>query len=332
MNNSVVAVIMVNYCTADLVIRNLHALLCERQLLPNLYAIIVDNASPDESANKLKAASQNPQFASWVKIIPADKNGGFSYGNNLGFSSALSWLQEVDYFWMLNPDIEVLPNCATPLLQHLNTFPRSIAGGSLQDRDGTKQVSAFNFPSMISEICSGFKLGIFNRLFQKFIVPRSISDITEQCDWLSGACLMFSTKTFTELGIMDENYFLYYEEVDYLKQAYRKGIYCYYIPASKAIHEIGASTGISDIRKRQPRRPLYWFESRRYYFLKNHGYLYLLITDTLWVIAYISWILRKKIFKPSDLSKEPPYFLSDFIRSSLLNPSNWFKAKHSLKK
>ncbi len=324
--DSVIAVVIVNYRTPQLVAAGLQALSSERKQFPQLHVVVVDNDSGDASAQELQELVQSQEWNDWVKIFAAEKNGGYAYGNNRGFDEAKSWLHHIDYYWMLNPDTQVLSGATLALIDFLVENPRTIAGSCLQDRDGTKQVSTFNFPSVISELCSGFGLGVLDKLFAKKIVCRNIPVAQETSDWMAGASLMFSSHVQQELGHIDENYFLYFEEVDYLLQAHRRGIYCWYLPESRVIHEVGASTGISDVRKQQPRRPAYWFESRRRYFLKNYGGLSLLAADFLWLIGHACWVVRKTLSKPEDLKTRPPKFAYDFFLKSDLNPKNWINS------
>ncbi len=321
--NDVIGVIIVNYRTADLVIAGLGALALERQTCPNLNVVLVDNDSGDGSADRFEQVIAQKSWGNWINLVRAEKNGGFAYGNNVGFENAKSWLPHIDYFWLLNPDTEVRPGATAALVNFVKENPRTIAGSCLEDRDGTKQVCTFNFPSAISEMCSGFGLGILDRIFANKIVPRKIPEVIETSDWMAGASLLFSNDVQSELGDMDADYFLYYEEVDYLLKAQKLGVHCWYLPESRIIHEVGASTNISDTRKKQPRKPKYWFDSRRRYFLKNHGRLYLFTADLLWMVGYSFWCLRKAVTNRDELNIQPPYFLYDFFRQSQVNPLNW---------
>ena len=323
--NSLIGVVMVNFRTPDLVISGLYALQNERKKFTNLNVLIVDNLSGDDSILKITGVINTNGWNHWVKLEAAPKNGGYAYGNNLGFKALMDWQKEMDYYWMLNPDTEVLPGATEAMIECLCRHPMAIAGSRLQDRDGTVQASSFNYPSLISEMCSGFGLGFLDKFFSSCIVRQPIPEEETQVGWLAGASLMFSKNVFQKLGFLDEVYFLYFEEVDYLLKAKRKGIFCRYVPSSKVVHEMGASTGISDSRKKQKRKPTYWFESRSRYFAKNHGRFYSFSADFVWVVGYISWSLRKSITDPEAMSMQPPHFLMDFIKNSYLNPSKWFK-------
>ncbi|MBX2807216.1 MAG: glycosyltransferase family 2 protein [Cellvibrionaceae bacterium] len=319
----VIAGIIVNYRTADLVIAGLNALLLERKQFPGLHLVVVDNDSGDGSFERLQQGAAD--YSDWVKVVAASKNGGYAYGNNYGFTEAKAWLQHIDYFWMLNPDTEVLPGATAALLGFLEENPRTIVGSCLQDRDGTKQVSTFNFPSVVGEMCAGFGLSVLDKVFKNRLICRQIPQKNERTDWLAGASLMFSAAVQQELGGLDEVYFLYFEEVDYLLHAHRRGIHCWYIPSSRIVHEVGASTGISDVRKQQPRRPQYWFASRRRYYIKNHSRFYLLCVDMAWIGGYSSWLARKWLTRREEFSAQPPHLLCDFILASDFNPCNWSK-------
>jgi GT2 family glycosyltransferase len=71
---------------------------------------------------------------------------------------------------------------------------------------------------------------------------------------------------FEQVGLFDEGFFLYFEEVDLALRAARAGWESWYVPAARVVHEAGASTGATGGRELERRMPRYWFESRRRYF------------------------------------------------------------------
>lgn len=312
-----VAVIVLNYKTGALAVRCLSSLIEDLDQSDCDYHIyMVDNCSPDDSATLLKNSITQNNWSPKVTFIEATKNGGYAYGNNLGIRAAIEHY-DPDYLWLVNPDTRVLPNAAGALLNFLAEHPQvGLCGSRLQDEDSTLQISAFRFPSLISEIIDYSQLGLLSRAFKNhnILMPPSESNI--QTDWVAGASLMIRRAVFDSIGLMDENYFLYYEEVDYILTARRTGYRCWYVPSSRVIHMVGAATGISDHRKQAPRRPKYWFESRRRYFLKNRGPLYTLLTDLAVILAYSTWVVRCFIQRKD--RNDPPYFLRDFIANSVL--------------
>lgn len=318
-DHSSVATIIVNYKTAAMVCRALDSLAQERTYLPYLSVVVIDNQSPDNSFDHIQQYIQDKNYDNWADVILAEKNGGYAYGNNLGFDYYNSKTKVPQYYWLLNPDTYLRTKACLTLVKFLNTNGAGICGSRLEDTDGTPQVSTFNFPNTISEVLSGFSLGILDKLFARHRVTRNITDKREDVDWVAGASLMVHQSVFNTVGKMDDKYFLYFEEVDYCLQVQRAGFKCWYVPESRIVHEVGAATGISDVRKAQPRRPKYWFDSRRRYFLKNHGYLHLIIADIGWIIGYSMWCIRKRLTSPLDLANQPPKYLQDFIRNSVFN-------------
>lgn len=323
-DDACIGVVIVNYRTPALVENALTSLHKERSRFPMLHVVVVDNDSGDNSLTRIAAAIEDNAWSSWIKVVAAPINGGFAYGNNRGFDTLQAWLPEIDFYWLLNPDTEILPGATKALIDTLQSHPDTIVGSYLQDRDGSKQLSSFNFPSLVTELCSTLGIGLLDKLFANAIIRLPLSESGPCAGWLAGASLMFTHNVQRKIGYLDEEYFLYFEEVDYLLQAKKMGIPCFYVAKSKVIHEVGAATGISDIRVKQQRRPRYWFESRRRYFLKNHGRDYLLLADISWLLGHGLWYWRKRLTSNKDLDLLPPKLWRDFARHSQLNPANWF--------
>jgi GT2 family glycosyltransferase len=135
-------------------------------------------------------------------------------------------------------------------------------------------------------------------------------------DWVSGASILLRASLLKTVGPMDEGYFLYFEEVDYCRAIQKAGYQVWHHPASRVIHHVGAATGISNTRLQAPRRPTYWFDSRRRYFLKNHGLIKAVVADCLWLVGYASWKLRNIVQRKPD--SNPPYFMRDFFSHSII--------------
>lgn len=313
-----IVIVTVNYRTADLLIAAVQSIDLQRLQFPNISMLIVDNDSADGSLEKLQKHVKEKQL-SWVEILESSDNRGYAAGNNLALNRIRASGLHPDYVWLLNPDTVLRDGATGELIRFLQEHNDvSMAGSRLEDEDGTAQVSSFNFPGVWSELSSGARLGILDRLLKKWLVARPISDVPERCDWVAGASMMMKWKVIEDIGLMDDDYFLYFEELDYCLKANGGGHACWYVPASRVCHAVGASTGISDTRKAAPRRPKYWFDSRRRYFLKNFGYLKLILADIAHISGYCTWRLRNLFAAKSKLAKEPPHYLKDFIRNSFL--------------
>jgi GT2 family glycosyltransferase len=315
-NQAKVGVSVVNYRIPHLVKECLQSLAEERRWVNQLYVVVIDNNSGDGSLETLSEYVSEMQWHDWVTVIGAPRNGGFSYGNNLAFKLLLEQHQ-CNYIWMLNPDTRVLPQAGKKLLDFIQARPAvGMVGSQLQAEDGSAQVSAFNFPSPMGELLNGSRLGLLDKWFSHKVIAPKVNEYAHRTDWLAGASIMLSRELIEKIGFMDEDYFLYFEEVDYCRAASKAGFQMWLEPESRVVHLMGASTGISDWRKKATRRPKYWFDSRRRYFLKNYGRRRTLVADAMWILGYCSWLARKTLQKKTNL--DPPYFLRDFIRNSVL--------------
>ena len=96
-----------------------------------------------------------------------------------------------------------------------------------------------------------------------------------------------------QIGLLDEGLYTYFDDIDICLRARRAGWETWYVPESKIIHLEGASTGVAN--RLVNRRPAYWFEARRRYFLKNYGELYTAMVDAAFLLGHAIWRLRRRI-------------------------------------
>ena len=155
-------------------------------------------------------------------------------------------------------------------------------------------------------------LGAATRLLSRNVVAPPVKDTAHATDWVAGASMIVRRDVIEQVGLMDERYFLYFEEVDYCRKARRAGWSCWYVPTSRVVHLVGQSTGVTDT-KRPPRRvPDYWFASRRRYFRQNHGLMYCRLADAAWACSHALWRVRRWLQRKPD--NDPPGLLGDFLR------------------
>lgn len=311
-----VAIIIVNYRSARLVSKLLDSLL--QKTTANIRVYVVDNASEDDSVMLLATKIGQPPFRDFCRFFLAKDNGGFSAGNNLILQRMLGKASiYADFIWLLNPDTTVKPGALDALLNCMATHANAgICGSQLFAVDGQPHVSAFRFHSLTTEALSAIRLGKLSRLFAGANLVQPVAGNKPiKTDWVPGASMLIKTALLREVGLLDENYFLYFEETDFCLAAHRAGWSCWLVPQSQVIHIEGQSTGIvQEIRKQ--RLPAYWFASRRYYFRKNYGLFYALLADSLWTAGYCSWLIRQ--FFQHKPNTDPPYLLRDFIRHGTL--------------
>jgi N-acetylglucosaminyl-diphospho-decaprenol L-rhamnosyltransferase len=310
-----VVVVIVNYRTAPLTIASLRALAPEIAACPGVTAVVVENASGDDSSARIRSAITEAGW-SWVTFIESERNGGYAAGNNLAIRPRLDGAVGPDYFLLLNPDTEVRPGAVTALVDFMEQHPAvGVAGSSLLNPDGAAWATAFRFPSVLGELESGVRLGPVTRLLDRWVVPMKMGEEPRQVDWVPGASMLVRRQVFETVGLMDEEYFLYFEETDFCLQARRAGWSCWYVPASRVMHIAGQSTGVTDREAAPRRRPQYLFDSRRRYFVKNHGLGYAALADLAWSLGFASWRVRRRLQGKPDL--DPPCLLADSLRNSV---------------
>ena len=311
-----VLTVIVNYRSADLTVDCLRSLTPERSAVPGLRVVVTDNASPDDSVARLTSAVAEHGWGGWVAVRPLAENGGFAYGNNAAIGPALAASPRPDYVLLLNPDTVVQPGGIAELVRFMESHPSAgLAGSRLEDPDGTPQISAFRFHSAASEFDRGLRLGVVSRLLKRRTVAPPVPDQAGPCDWVAGASLIVRPAVFDAVGLMDERYFMYFEEVDFCLAAGRAGWPCWYVPASRVVHLVGAVSQLSDARKHRRRRPAYWFESRRRYFVKNHGRAYAAAADAAFLAGFSAYRLRRAVQRKADT--DPPKMWADSVAHSV---------------
>ncbi len=309
-------VVIVHYRTPDLAIECLRSVAPEVAAIPGCRVVVVENASGDGSAEKIRAALTSEGWTGWASLVVAERNGGFAYGNNLALRDALASGDPPEFVHLLNPDTLVRPGALRALLAFMEGHPEvGIAGSRLEGSDGRVQRSAFRFYSLAGELETAVRLGVVSRLLAGRVVAPPARDETHPTDWVCGASMMIRRRVFEDAGLFDEDYFLYFEEADFCLQARRAGWPCWYVPESRVVHLGGQSTGLNDLSTPMPPS---WFESRRHYLLKNHGAAYLLLANLIWLAGFASWRLRRRLQGRPDM--DPPRMLSDFIRLSFRTP------------
>ncbi|HEY9693948.1 MAG TPA: glycosyltransferase family 2 protein [Oculatellaceae cyanobacterium] len=315
-NPTQLLVVIVNYRTPSLTIDCLRSLVDEVKSLSGIDVVVADNASGDESVEQIAEAIATENWDSWASLMPLQCNGGFAFGNNAVIRPALNSPNPPPYFLLLNPDTIVYPGALQALMDFMDKNPEvGMAGSRLEDLDGTPQESAFRFPTVFSELDSGLRLGVVSKLLSKWMIAPPISAQPCKTDWVAGASMIVRREVFEAVGLLDEEYFMYYEEMDFCLQANKHGWSCWYVPESRVVHLVGQSSGVTDNKRPPKRRPQYWFDSRQRYFLKNYGWLYTALADAFWTFGFALWTLRRGVQGKPD--RDPPKFLSDFLRNSV---------------
>ena len=306
-------VVIVNYRIVHLTIDCLHSLAAEVGRLPGTHVAVCENGTGDDSAERIRRVIDDNGWTPWCALTEISPNLGFTGGNNAILRSALQSADPSEYFLLLNADTVVRPNAFKALVDFMDRHPTAgIAGSRLEDPDGTPQRSVFRFPSPLSEFEGGFRLGLVSRLLSRWTAAPSVPNQTCEAQWVSGASIIIRRDVFRGIGLLDEGYYTYYEDIDFCFNARKAGWSIWYVPASRVMHLGGQSTGISSTGPN--RQPPYSFQARHRYFLKNHGRAYAAMADTGLILGLALSRLRILVGKPVST---PPYFLRDTIMHSV---------------
>ena len=276
--------------------------------------VLVDNDSPDDSFQTMQTLVRDIDWPSRleVQVLQSGRNGGYGAGNNFGIQAGLQICPSAEFVYVLNPDAQAEIGAIAALVAYLNTHPDvAIAGSWVYGEDGEDHCSAFRFPGLASEFESSIRLGLITRLLKKYVLPLHVPDVSGPVGWILGASMLVRTRALSEIGLFDETFFLYFEETDLCLRAHRAGYGVHFVRESRVCHIGSVSTGMGT----WSRTPTYWYQSRWYYFSKNHSHAYAITATVLNVIGTSLWRLRRLIEgKPITGAK---HFLRDMILHDL---------------
>ncbi len=194
--------------------------------------VVVDNASTDGSAEMVK--SRWPE----VKVIEQSRNGGFAAGNNAGTRATDGAL-----ILLLNNDTVVPQGAVDVLVERLLAHPEAaVAGPRLTDGNGRAELSFGRMISPLNELRQ--KLTMLLYRYRVWGFARRIERATEveqEVDWVSGACLLVRRADAEQAGLLDERYFLYAEDVDFCAAIRALGRGVIFTPAAHVVHFGGIS-------------------------------------------------------------------------------------------
>jgi len=201
--------------------------------------VVVDNASNDGTRDSMLAKCQMPN-AKCGTVLNTD-NRGFARACNQGLVDL-----DARYVLLLNPDTECPPGSIASFVRRMDEHPENvgIAGPKLLNADGSSQQSVRRFPTVWSQAGILLKL---HRLFRQTKVFRGyFADDLDQnreqdVDQVMGACFLIRKELIDEIGGLDEQYFIWFEEVDYCRTAKERGWRVRYIPSASVIHHGGSS-------------------------------------------------------------------------------------------
>ncbi|MEY8830482.1 glycosyltransferase family 2 protein [Sedimentitalea sp. XS_ASV28] len=269
---STIAVIIVNYGAAELTATAVESVLQRSHGGRQVEIHVVDNASPGDDARILARHHAEKGWGARVRLWLQNQNLGFGRGNNLVLDYLRDRTDTPDYVFFLNPDAALKNEALAILADRLDTSPQTaVAGAAVTLPSGQPVTAAFRFPSAQSEFAQAIDFGPVSRLFQERLVPLPPDHPDGQVDWVVGAAMLVRFQVICDLGGFDPDFFLYYEEVELMWRIKRQRYDVIYVPSALVCHAEGECTKIKSGQPVQQRRPSYWYDSWRMYYLKTSG-------------------------------------------------------------
>ncbi|WP_164881840.1 glycosyltransferase family 2 protein [Paenirhodobacter populi] len=271
-SKSSIAVIVVNYGTADLSIDAVESVLARQHEGHPVEVHLVDNASPGDDAARFAQAHAERGWGERVTLWLERENHGFGRGNNVVIQALAARAAPPDYFFLLNPDASLENEALAILADFMDTRPQVQAAGARIERpNGSPVAAAFRFPGAGSEFGSTVSFGPVTRLFARYQVAMPADLPRQQVDWVSGAAVMFRLAAVQKAGFFDPDFFLYFEETELMWRLHAQGGEVWFLPEARVGHEAGAATGMQGGRHRSKAQPGYWYDSWRLYHVKTRG-------------------------------------------------------------
>ncbi|MCQ0971647.1 glycosyltransferase family 2 protein [Paracoccus sp. TK19116] len=269
---SSIAVIIVNYGTADLSAEAVESVLSADHRDHPVEVHLLDNASPGHDAETLSRIHRDRGWGERVTLWPERENHGFGRGNNVVLHALAKRDTPPDYVFLLNPDAALENEAIAILADRLDAEPDVAAvGASVTQPSGNPVSASFRFPTARSEFVVAMNFGPVERLFDDVRVSLPPDQPDGPVDWVTGAAVMFRLSDVMAVGGFDPDFFLYFEEVELMHRLTRAGHRILHVPKARVRHVEGAATEIGGGRPRVARRPAYWYRSWRLYHLKTRG-------------------------------------------------------------
>lgn len=251
------------------------------------HVFLIDNASGDDSVERLERVIAERGWGSWITFRKSERNGGFAYGNNEGFKAV-----DADYYLLLNSDARATAGALDGLLEAADEHPEAgLLGPRVLSVEGEPQVSCFRFRTPMSEFLQAAATGPIDGVFNDFIVAIEPPTQAMEPQWISFACVLVRREVVERVGLMDEDYFMYFEDIDYSRRIRAAGWTIRFDPRASFVHLHGGSSSVTSAMRQRKRVPRYYYESRSRYFAKYYGGVAgVLFTNMMWFMGRaIAW-------------------------------------------
>ncbi len=238
-SRSRVAIVVVSYNVCNLLRQCLASAVAA---VPPAHVIVVDNASHDESVAMIRR-----EFPT-VTLIANEANRGFAAGTNQGIRCALTAEPLPEYVLLLNPDAFLRPGALAALVRFMDAHPRvGAVGARLFYPDGKPQEGAWHFPTLWMTFFDLFppRGPLLGRLYASPLNGRYREERGPEpfpIDHPLGAAMLLRRAVIDEIGMLDEDYWMYVEEVDWCYRCRQAGWTIWQVPQAEVVHVAGASS------------------------------------------------------------------------------------------
>lgn len=197
--------------------------------------VVVDNASSDGTCEIIE--NQFPD----VQLIRSNTNLGFAKGNNAGILDT-----DGDYVCLINPDVNVAPDCLGKMLEYMEREPSiGLLGPKMIGPDGNVGRSTMRFPTIWNSLCRALGLDVIfreSRLFGGFLMRDFHHDQIKDVDVLNGWFWMTRRSALNEVGVLDDQLFMYGDDLDWCRRFHNFGWRVVFFPDAEAVHYGGGTT------------------------------------------------------------------------------------------
>jgi len=298
-NTCRLSIIIVNYKASFFLLRCLSSIYQKVKEI-DFEVIVVDNASNDNSPQKIK--ENFPK----VRLIANSVNLGFSKACNRALREISS-----EYILLLNPDTEILDSSLKEMIRFLEENPEvGILGCKILDEKQKEQRTAFPRRTVLREILDIVPYMKLEKILPEYWTDRLYDKLIKESEdpfevfWVTGACLLVRKRVLEEIGFLDENLFLFSEDVDLVWRARRSGWKVMFYPQVSIIHILGGSS-LKDAESLYLR--LFHSYTRRLYFGRKYysKFANFLIRTTMVIDLLIRLVyIKSKLDKDSSLERK----------------------------
>lgn len=222
-----ISIVIVNWNTKDLLLGCIKSIIASKPKM-DYEVIVVDNGSTDGSVEALDIFKKKLN----LKTIKNSENLGFAKANNQAINKSSG-----KYILLLNSDTEVKDDAITKMYNFAKTTDDAgVVGAKLISSDGATQPSCFHFPTLAGAI-KHFWFGVSNA-YGSFYLE---GDSPQEVDAVVGACFLITPKARAKVGLINEKYFFFFEDLDYCRKVRSVGLKTYYLPSANVLHYHGST-------------------------------------------------------------------------------------------